>query len=426
MVEKNERPRRKKADERYKLTDSVSAGMSIRERYEVKDDFRFDNTDPKNDDNYLLSQIRLNLQWKPAETVTVFVEGQDARAAGEETFSDSSTPNIYADDFDLHQGYVDIQSSAEAPEASARVGRQKLLYGQQRLVGPLEWVNTARVFDAAKVTVGDIKGRSVDLFSSRAVGVDPGGPNDWDKSGSRYANSDFHGVYFTDKTMIEKGVIEAYYLFRHEDTASDRVSTLGTRVVVPTCEQLTVDGEFAWQFGDFGGMTHRAFAVHAGLTMLVDEDTATSVNGQYNFASGDGDSTDSTHETFDNLYPTNHALYGYMDFFSWQNLHNIELSANRDIVSGLTLRVAWNGFWLAEADSDSWYNAGLGAVRSAGGTDVSSFVGHELDITLKYPFLEKRLWAELGYSHFFTGSYISDTGSSNDADFFYSQLKFAI
>ena len=192
--------------------------------------------------------------------------------------------------------------------------------------------------------------------------------------------------------------------------------------------QVDLDGEVAGQFGDFGGMDHQAYAVHAGGGYTFDSECNTRLGLAYNFASGDDDPTDGDHETFDNLFPTNHAHYGYMDFFSWQNMHNLEGTINSTIKEKVAIRLAYQGFWLAEEDSDAWYNAGLGTVRPAAGTDVDPYVGSEIDVTAKYtvPLLNDTKLALLaGYSHFFTGDYVDDTGSNEDADFVFLQGRVA-
>ena len=52
---------------------------------------------------------------------------------------------------------------------------------------------------------------------------------------------------------------------------------------------------------------------------------------------------------------------------------------------------------------------------------ASSYAGSEVDLTLTYA-PEKWLGFMAGYSHFFAGSYLSDTGASSDADFAYVQM----
>jgi hypothetical protein len=107
-------------------------------------------------------------------------------------------------------------------------------------------------------------------------------------------------------------------------------------------------------------------------------------------------------------------------FFSLQNVHNFEAVAKTKLFAGLVLRSAWQGFWLSKPNSDSWYNAG--AVRTAM-SPVSSHVGDEVDITLIYKIPGYKVKVIAGYSHFFTGNYIKQTGASKDADFVFIQAK---
>jgi len=73
-------------------------------------------------------------------------------------------------------------------------------------VASLEWVNTARVWDGVRISIGTKKGKKVDLISSRLVAVYPNYFNDWAKTGSRLFNSDFHVLYYTDATLFPRGM----------------------------------------------------------------------------------------------------------------------------------------------------------------------------------------------------------------------------
>jgi hypothetical protein len=99
----------------------------------------------------------------------------------------------------------------------------------------------------------------------------------------------------------------------------------------------------------------------------------------------------------------------------------------------LMLRADVHYFLLANED-DGLYNAGGGLVRrpytmdSAKGAAVTSVtndrnVGTEIDLTAKYIF-NRYANVQFGYSHFFAGDFIDDTGPDEDIDFFYSQLGF--
>ena len=71
---------------------------------------------------------------------------------------------------------------------------------------------------------------------------------------------------------------------------------------------------------------------------------------EYNFATGDRDPSDNHLETFQNLFPTNHRFYGYMDLFSWQNLHNPMLSLRVAPLKSVTVQLDHHAFWLASTD----------------------------------------------------------------------------
>lgn len=84
---------------------------------------------------------------------------------------------------------------------------------------------------------------------------------------------------------------------------------------------------------------------------------------EYSFAAGDDDPTDSDSETFQNLFASNHPFYGYMDLFSWQNIHELAAGVKCTPVKNLTAEIYGHSFWLANTN-DSWYRAnGLTVVR---------------------------------------------------------------
>lgn len=406
------------AQERYELTPGLTFGGNTRLRGEFRDDFGFGDAVPGNDEEIILTRLRLNLKWTPVEWMGAFVELQDARIHNEDEINEDAVPTIFADQLDFHQAYIDLMPDLFEIPVRLRVGRQKLSFGTQRLVSPLEWVNTARVWDGGRLTIGD-KDRSLDAFATRLVAPDNGNLNDWAKTGNRLTNSDFHGIYYSDKVLIPDTTVEGYWLLRHESDMDDEVHTLGARGAYKN-GPWDADAEAAIQFGDYGDDDHEAFMAHAGGGYTFEDYYNLRLGAAYNFGSGDDDPADGDHETFDNLYPLNHAYYGYMDFFSLQNLHNVELTAQAAVVEDLVMRIGYQAFWLVEEDDDSWYHAGAGVKRPAAGGGADSYVGSEIDLTLKYPLLE-RIALEFGYSHFFTGDYVEDTGPSSDADFAYLQ-----
>lgn len=397
-------------------------GGSVRLRYENKDEFNFS----KGNEDYGLSQIRLNVTYTPVDWLSIFVEGQDSRIYGEENINEKSTPNSFRDDAEFHQGYFDFKHSIKDIPFKLRIGRQKFDIGSTRLIGSAKWGNTARVWDAVRLTVGEKKKRIIEAISSRLVPVDPDSFNDWANTKNRMFNSDFHVLYYTDWLLVPLTQFELYGMFRHENDVDDSVYTMGSRFETKY-GNIDVDGEIAGQVGEYGDVDHRAYMAHIGSGYTLKKLKNTRLGVAYNFGSGDDNPNDQLHETFDNLYPRNHRYYGFMDFVSLKNIHNFEAAVKAKIFKPVSLRLAYQMFWLAEEDDDAWYNAGTAPIRNAKGQDVDSHVGNEVDITLNYTknmehFINKVVF-EVNYSHFFTGDYIEDTGPDNDADFLYVVTK---
>ena len=78
-----------------------------------------------------------------------------------------------------------------------------------------------------------------------------------------------------------------------------------------------------------------------------------------------------------------------MDLFGLQNLHNFELIGAGKVSKKLSYRIGWQMFYLVNEDSDSWYNAGLGKLRTPSQNLTSAHVGNEIDVTVTYKLMQK-------------------------------------
>jgi len=144
---------------------------------------------------------------------------------------------------------------------------------------------------------------------------------------------------------------------------------------------------------------------------------------EYDFASGtDGDTDINKKEfhTFDNLYPTNHLHYGYMDYQGWKNMQDIALKASAKPTDKCFVYLAYHMFSLAEKQ-DLWYHAS-GAVNPFA-TWEDDDVGQEIDLLARHTF-NPNLKVEAGISQFFAGDVIKKTvkdagGSVEDSTWAY-------
>ena len=333
--------------------------------------------------------------------------------------------SAFRDELDIRQAYLDIKNLFKG--ATLRAGRQELSYGEQRLLGGFDWSNVTQSFDAVKLMYSEEK-FSLDGFLSNKVPIDRANPNNLYDD-----NEGFHGLYATYKG-IDKVTLDTYYFLRKttENVAfgpsgSDKLdeSTIGFRLKGEKLNGFDYSFEPMYQYGEFGSKDINAYALIAqgGYTF---EKLAWKprVGLEWDFASGDEDSTDGERNTFDNLWPTNHLFYGYMDLFSLQNLNAARLTADIKPAKKLTLQADYWIFYLDE-NADAAYNAARGQLRAANQRAGSSFMGREIDFLVKYA-MNKNVNLLGGYSHFFAGKFLRQTGANDDADYFYLQslLKF--
>ena len=434
-----------------------NVGVNYRVRYEIHEngglppssarDFS-DAPGVDNDNSYLLQRVKARVGYT-AEWFEVFGEARHSSSTG-----DDRNPNPESDGpADLHQAYLAIGNHKEFP-LSIKVGRQELSYGDERLIGAFGWNNIGRVFDAAKVRWQNAW-FGADLFTSRLVLPDDNQfnvSNDYDY---------FSGIYATTR-KISSISLDAYFLSRNANNqaafsqpmslvpmpSARDIYSFGARVKSNPEDWGNCDftGEYVGQFGHYNdprlvaaglnpSLEHEAFAAYSGFGYTWKESSLSPRLGlEYNFASGDGDPRDGTHGTFENLFPTNHKFYGFMDFASLQNLHNIRFQSSIKRVARISLTAEGHLFWLANT-SDNFYNVGGGARGGIGATPGtgyginpkhSPYAGAELDITATYT-INSYIQLEAMYGHYFKGGYIKDTFKavgSQDADFVYIQTVF--
>jgi hypothetical protein len=156
------------------------------------------------DDAYALSRVRLNATITASKSLSFQANVQDARVANKEV---GPTTAPFRGPFDLRTAFADI-GDAKAP-VGARLGRQELAFGEQRLLGHLAWVNTGRTWDAARVILR-AKGWQADVFGASLV---RSLPDEFDKSGN---GNRLAGVYASSSNVIPQAAFEPYVFWRRD------------------------------------------------------------------------------------------------------------------------------------------------------------------------------------------------------------------
>lgn len=326
----------------------------------------------------------------------------------------------------LFQGFLDLRQ-VTGERLRMRAGRQELSYGEERLIGAFGWDNVGRSFDGFKLTVP--RGRtSVDLFAARLALPDPVAPL------PQLGNPNFLGIYGRRQGM-SWGDVEAYALGRSGTVGGPpgQSWTFGVRPVgrFGDTRRFDFSVEAAIQAGTTGGRRIAASAAHGAVGYTFPGSSRIRAAIEYNLATGGNPDDPRTVRTFDQLFPTNHDKYGYMDYQGWRNMRNLRLSLGGRVGSKGWVGGDFHEFWLADS-RDSWYGAGGSPNRTVGGGPyrdptgaAGNRVGRELDLTVRINARE-RLLVLAGVARFWPGSFVRNVnGSADPSDWAYWQAQYS-
>jgi hypothetical protein len=388
---------------------------------------RFDGKD----DEYQLLRSRVYGDLWISDRIRVYVEYLDAQ-----TFNQDVAPlAIDVDHSDLLNAFVDVKlASTDDNPVYARVGRQELLYGSQRLISPLDWANTQRTFEGAKIFYRS-KDFDLDGFWVRPVLTFPG------RFDSADHNRQFVGAW-AEYRPVEGQAIDAYYLYLDNDlhvlfgaNKSGRGgydnNTIGARWSGDS-HRVLWDFEGGVQLGDFGGRKGVAGFTSTGLGYAFQGlPMQPQIWAYYDYASGSPDRKDpnSTFETFNQLFPFGHYYLGYLDEIGRQNIHDLNFQASAYPTKWITALVQYHIFRLDQAN-DALYGTPPDnvVVRFDPSGKAGTNVGEELDFAANIQ-LDRHDAILIGYSKFFSGDFIRETGltpaaRSANPEMFYVQYSF--
>jgi hypothetical protein len=382
--------------------------------------------------------IRINFQYagiwggqEHAETAFTTSDNQDPiivdTVSGKIKSKDTNNENrsIYSQSkLDVREAFINTGISSH----SFIVGRQKLAFGDQRLIGTYDWSNVGRSHDGLRYIwtwsgfnelnvffIINKETLSNDLYNDSAINTFPGNDN--------Y----FAGIYDIARIIPKILNVEPYFLSNYT-SRTDRFSkkfdklittgntyrllTTGARLTnkteknqIPSNVNLDTTLEFAYQFGttdneyksgEFQTISAYAFAVALGYTFSLGYGFRFRPGGEFDYASGDDPFDKKSFGRFTNLFHSNHMYYGQADFISWQNMIGINGNITFFYKESSWIKV---GFWsISKArPSDEWYsNMGGDFQQIMRVKDGKTGLFYEIDFTGSHKFEYIRF--EAGYS----------------------------
>jgi hypothetical protein len=285
------------------IAQTVEFSGELRERSEYNDKF-FD--EDFHHDVYHLLRARLQATAKVNDRVSVVFEIQDARTFGEE----SSTFNSGASHFDLRQGFVEVTDLAGG-WVSAKLGRQALVYANQRFIGAIDWHNFGQTFDAGVLRLEKGAFRIDALGAS--VTRNPAAP--------MYTRDVFlTGIWAAWSPEKSRQSVQAFFLYDNPDNGATRQNRQTAGVYAGGhFGMLDYEIDAAVQMGDYIPMesttrdiSANMVGVRVGYRLPVAE---ARIGIGFDRLSGSDPAEADKYGAFHTLYATNHKYYGYMDYF---------------------------------------------------------------------------------------------------------------
>jgi len=396
-----------------------TTSADLRERYQSFNNFDFNSAVVDKKGWEFDSRLYIKAKGDFGNGMSVFFQPQaisiqnNSPANGTQNFSQA----------DLLQAYLQYNIS----DFSLRLGRQQLVYGDQRLLGHLGWKDVARTFDGVK---GMYQSKSIklDVFAvhpADIVAMTPSTAVPQGKSLVTWEDRTLIGAYGT-YTIAPKLGIDVYFInWSHNQQAAvgkgRNVNTFGTRLFGKgngfdaTTEAVFQNG--TWKTGV--SQSASAYAVKAGYTL---ETWKTRFGIEYDYSPGDNKSDPNSHKDFVFPFHTNHALYGEMDFFSWANMKDLRLSVKTTPSKGFTFLGNVHFLSLDKATGD-WLNVvGAGTVFAGSPAYKETKAGTEIDLKAVYKVaVMKGLKLVAQYGIFNPGAAVSERngGKADSATFAY-------
>ena len=400
---------------------------------------------------------RLGFNYSISPDVTFFFQPQYSKNWGVNNMGPTDA-NGTAGTIFARQGFMLIRNFL-VPNLTVKAGRQLVVWGNHRMFGHFDWNNVGWAHDGltanykinkmATFQVGWLRTAERNCRTREGHAQPRAGGCIGGTQGSTRATNDGDVLYVRAPMKVMGLVLEPTYIWHSGGTGgpgsrgprpSDQTRhTIGGRAVkkMPLGgARLDATLEGYYQFGKIGdgpmgtvdgrGLDIGAYAFHidAGVTLPVPMQPRLAI--EYNTASGEK-AGDNKWGGFDQLYPTNHIHFGYMDRMSWKNMNHysagLQLRPNKDS----HFEVTGHFFSLKEA-TDGWYHAGQVNNPGLGAdpTNTEKDLGKEIDVVYTHFFTPGNHVAwQIGGGVFFPGERVDrvvDGGDASKQTWGYTQL----
>jgi hypothetical protein len=396
----------------------IRFGGQFRDRVESQDGLGYA---PLND-AYDLTQLRIGVYIQPTKWLEIVGVTQDSRVFFNHNVA---TAPPYQNIWDVREAYVRLGSSTEG-WIDLVAGRQMFSFGDERVIGPSDWLNMGRTFDTVRVDLHH-PGVEVSIFAASVINAIDG------QIDHHIEGNNIYGIYSGFTHLLPHTTIEPYLLWRVAPSMTALPETEGRGNLSEVTGGFRVDGtvrgnfdydvEMNKQTGSLGPDTIDAWAGHwnAGYTFR-EPHIYPRVFAEYNYASGNKNPNGATWGTHDQIYPSAHDKMSFADQFGWRNIKDVRAGLDEKVGKRWTLTEMFDDFWLATKNDAVYASSGAIAIAAHPGA-TSSHLGSELDLIADFK-QNRHVDYGFGFCHLFTGQYLNEATHGKDYNYPFAYVAY--
>lgn len=370
---------------------------SLRPRFEYRHGYKTlfpNNADPA---TFVSQRTRLNFSYK-TEKLHFYLSPQDVRVWGD-------VPQLNVADengFSLHQAWAGILL---VQDLSLKIGRQEIVYDDQRFFGNVNWAQQGRSHDAA---ILKFEPENIKIHFGAAYNQD--------------------GESLTGNVLTKKTYKSLQYLWFHknfnninasflfvnnglqyideiDETKNDtRYSQTAGIHLNGAIDKFKFRSNLYYQFGkDVSNNSLNAYLVSLEAGYTATKNLSFGLGGELLSGNEYGAPKDGKNKAFNPLYGTNHKFNGFMDYFYVGNhIDDVGL-------------VDFHGNISYSFSNKSNFAVNLHKFFAASkiDSDTSKDLGFEIDLVTSYS-INEFVGVKAGYSHFFTSKGIESVKNNYD------------
>ncbi len=371
----------------FSLTNSYAqftVDAQLRPRFEYRHGYKTlfpDNVDPA---AFVSQRTRLNFGYK-TEKLNFYLSPQDIRVWGD-------VPQLNTVDengFSLHQAWGELLFT---PQLYLKIGRQELVYDDQRFLGNVDWAQQGRSHDAVilkyepsfmRLHFGAAYNQDKEALTGNVLTTNTYKNlqyvwlhKDWEKLNASFLFLN-NGLQYIDE--IDESKNETRYS-----------QTLGLHLK-RNVNKFSVISNLYYQLGkDVSDNELRAYLLSLEAKYAATENLIVGLGGELQSGNDYGLPSNGKNEAFNPLYGTNHKFNGFMDYFYVGNhLNNVGL-----IDANVNIKYSFN----KKANVQVAFHQFFAAAEIV--NETSKDLGFELDLVSSFKMTEFT-GIQAGYSQFF-------------------------